>query len=206
MRLVVAFAWTMLLLLRSAVPAFAVNVPNFPQCAAPQGAIIANYPSGIHGIVGSTDSYSGSDTVYQVSQDQVMQCFCAENGQGIQTNWWKASSLDQEQVSTLVSQGWYYIPNGDLWGLTVDPYLAINSSFSCLPSSSTPSSTTTTTTTSTTSSNTGGEVHGTGTGGAVLGLAATGNTLTLLTVFVFALAFVVAGVMRIVGTRHAKNN
>lgn len=174
------------------------NVPDFPSCAAPSGSLIASYDSGTHGIVGSTNVYTGSDRVYQVTGDRVVQCFCASDGQGIQTNWWKADSLDQEQVQTLVDQGWYYIPDGDLWGLSVGPYLAKNYTYSCLPAASNPPSTTTTTTSS------GGQVQGTGTGGSVLGLAATGNTLTLLLVFTFSIAFIVAGVMRILGTRNEK--
>lgn len=175
------------------------NVPNFPSCAAPSGSLIADYNSGTHGIVGSTSVYTGSDRVYQVTGDTLVQCFCAENGQGIQTNWWKASSLSQEQVQTLIAQGWYYIQDGDLWGLSADPYVAKNNTYSCLPSASNPP---TTSTTSTGSSAGGGE--GQSASGSVLGLAATGNTLTLIVVFTVSLAFIVAGAMRLMGSRHEK--
>lgn len=177
------------------------TAPNFPACAAPTGSLIASYDSGTHGIVGSTSLYSGSDRVYQVSDTQVTQCFCSSDGSGIQTNWWKSSSLSQEQIDLLISQGWHYIPDGDLWGLSTGSYLAQNINYSCLPSASNPPAPTTTTTTS----SSGGEVQGTGTGGAVLGLAATGNTLAIILVFVSALALIVIGAKRLVGAQHETN-
>lgn len=168
---------------------------SFPLCSSPSGTLLASYDSGTHGIVGSSSVYTGSDRVYQVSEGQITQCFCSSDGQGIQTNWWKSSSLTQEQVQTLIDQGWYYIPNGDLWGLTVDPYLAKNISYSCL-------STTTTTTTTTSSSGSSSSDSG---GGEVLGLAATGNIASLLLVFASSLALIGLGLARLIGGRHASS-
>lgn len=114
---------------------FAVSMPDFPSCNAPQGEIVASYESGIHGIVGDPKTFTGSDTVYKISPVVHTQCFCADNGTGIQTNWWNASSLSEENITLLKSQGWYYVPNGNLWGLTADPYVAQNIYYNCKPGS-----------------------------------------------------------------------
>ena len=74
-------------------PVFAISTPSFPSCANPQGVVRASYSEGVHGIVGSSATYTGSDAVYTLSDDTVTQCFCSVDGAGIQTNWWKASSL-----------------------------------------------------------------------------------------------------------------
>ena len=108
-----------------------VTVPTFPQCTAPQGVVKVSYPSGTHGIAGSTQTYTGSDTVYTLSEDAITQCFCPPEGSGIQSNWWKVSSLTLDEIENLTNQGWIYIPNGAEWGLTEDPYLVKNSSFVC---------------------------------------------------------------------------
>jgi hypothetical protein len=179
----------------------AVNTPDFPNCIAPQGAVIANHPDGTHGIVGSTDTFTGSDAVYQFSSQTLTQCFCSDNGTGIQTNWWNGSSLTQEQINTLKSQGWFYVPNGNVWGLSDDPYMAQNSSYNC---KSGPTNTTT-------GSNQGdGKSDGKSDGrsscpqctaspqilavesGDVLGLASTGDIG--LVYAVFGLAFVIFGI------------
>lgn len=113
--------------------ALAIDVPNFPTCSNPQGTIKISYPDGTHGIVGDSNQYTGKDTVYQLDNGNLSQCFCSASGQGIQTNWWKISSLDSEQIQILKNDGWFYIPNGALWGLEEIPYMAINSNYSCLP-------------------------------------------------------------------------
>ena len=119
-----------------AAKALAVDMPSFPTCSNPQGTITISYNDGTHGIVGSTMQYSGSDTVYQLDANSLQQCFCSTDGSGIQTNWWKISSLDQEQLQILKNAGWIYVPNGALWGLQETPYMALNSSFSCLGNNS----------------------------------------------------------------------
>jgi LPXTG-motif cell wall-anchored protein len=60
-----------------------------------------------------------------------MQCFCSKNGDGIQTNWWKVSSLSFEEVEYLKALGWVYIPNGSVWGLQEAPYMAYNTEYDC---------------------------------------------------------------------------
>lgn len=108
-----------------------VDTPNFPACVSAQGTIVASYPSGTHGIVGDTGTYTGSDTVYKINDVTLVQCFCSENGSGIQTNWWKISSLTEEQLNQLKAEGWVYVPNGAAWGLEDTAYMAKNSNYSC---------------------------------------------------------------------------
>lgn len=109
----------------------AQTVPTFPQCTSPQGNVRVSYTEGTHGIVGKTGSYQGADTVYRLSDETLAQCFCDDNGSGIQTDWWKVSSLTQTQIQTLRQDGWSYVPNGALWGLDEAPYLAKNKDYTC---------------------------------------------------------------------------
>ncbi len=111
--------------------ALAVDTPNFPSCSSPEGTIKVSYNEGIHGIAGDTNQYTGKDTVYQLDNGNLTQCFCSTDGQGIQTNWWKDSSLTTEQHQTLVNSGWILIPNGALWGLEERPYFAKNANYNC---------------------------------------------------------------------------
>lgn len=183
-------------------PVFAVSVPSFPLCASPQGDVQVSYSEGVHGIVGSTASYTGKDTVYRLSETQVTQCFCAADGQGIQTNWWEASALLDEDVRILETQGWMYVPTGSVWGLSDKPYMAKNISYSCLPGQNGGGSS------STTSNGTGGggDIAGESTGD-ILGLAATGDTVLLIGIFLSAfltLAFSISRILR--GARSEKNN
>lgn len=112
-------------------------VPVFPSCSNPQGTLKVSYASGTHYIVGGS-GVSGSDAVYYTTDNALIQCFCADNGNGIQTNWWKISSLSQDQIDQLVKLGWYYIPSGANWGLEDSPYMAINGNYSCKPSENPP--------------------------------------------------------------------
>lgn len=109
----------------------AVSTPSFPICLNPQGTIKASYSSGTHGIVGDSKEYKGSDSVYQLSDDTFTQCFCAEDGSGIQTNWWNVSGLSDPEIQVLKNLGWQYVPSGALWGLENASYVAQNSSYSC---------------------------------------------------------------------------
>ncbi len=105
--------------------------PSFPSCRSPQGELIVNYPSGEHGIAGDSKAYYGSDKVYELSADTLTQCFCSTNNSGIQTNWWRISSLSFEEVEALKKLGWIYVPNGAEWGLKEGPYMALSSTYSC---------------------------------------------------------------------------
>lgn len=118
----------------------AYSIPDFPACSNPSGTVRASYASGTHGIVGSYATYTGSDVVYSLGGGNLLQCFCSVDGSGIQTNWWKASSLNQEEIQTLINLGWHFVPDGTAWGLDEGYYLAKNANYSC-------GTTTTTTTT-----------------------------------------------------------
>jgi hypothetical protein len=108
-----------------------IDIPNFPSCTSPSGQVKVDYATGIHGIPGSNGEYVGSDIVYTVSDSQLTQCFCAVSGSGIQTDWWKLSSLNEEQIAYLKNLGWIYIADGSLWGLEASPYMAQNTQISC---------------------------------------------------------------------------
>ncbi len=177
-------------LLSSTSFAHAIEIPSFPSCVSPAGTLRVEYSNGTHGIVGSSATYVGSDKVYQLTPTTLAQCFCGSDGVGIQTNWWNASSLSENQIEILKSEGWHYVPAGNLWGLDATPYVAQNLSYSCLPtSSSNPQSSS-----SPTNSSSGGDGQGGGSqqSGSVLGLAATGDSLLLamLAILSFILIFV----------------
>lgn len=139
----------MIFLFTLVMPAYALTIPVFPSCTIPQGTVKAQFGQGTHGIVGSTDTFIGSDSVFTLTEDTLLQCFCPEIGtDGIQTNWWRATGLTDNDIQILKNQGWFFIPNGALWGLAADPFVAQNINFSC--------------------------VGGVG-GGEILGLAATGG-------------------------------
>ena len=112
--------------------AFAVTTPDFPACTNPAGSLKVQYNEGTHGVVGNTSEFKGKDSVYNVNDSQVLQCLCTSDGQGIQTNWWKISSLNDSDIQILKNKGWYFVPNGSLWGLDNAPYMAINKSYTCV--------------------------------------------------------------------------
>lgn len=112
--------------------ASASDVPSFPSCVNPQGTVISQFNSGTHGIVGDMSTHAGSDSVFQVGSTQVLQCFCpSSGGTGVQTNFLNAKGFSNNQISSLIAQGWIFIPDGSVWGLTSDAFLAKNQDFSC---------------------------------------------------------------------------
>ncbi len=106
------------------------NIPDFSVCANPSGSIVADYPDGTHGIAGEVGDYVGSDKVYKLEDGNNMQCFCPEDGEGIQTNWLKVTD-EETDVDYYKNLGWVYIPNGALWGLDQGPYFAQNTRYLC---------------------------------------------------------------------------
>lgn len=160
----------------------AVEVPQFPSCTNPQGEQIASYSSGTHGVPGDTNTYTGSDHVYRLNSEQVLQCLCAESGNGIQTNWFKVGQLSEQEQKTYEVAGYTYIPNGAAWGLEETGYVAKNSSYSCR------------------STGTGGSVQsgsssqGAGVQASVLGLASTGDVTSLLGFFFAGVIALILGV------------
>ena len=194
---------TLAIFTRPVTTVLAVDVPTFPSCLNPAGSVIANYDTGTHGIAGRSATYTGKVTVYNVGEGLVTQCFCSIDGNGIQTDWWNASSLSEDQVAILKNQGWNYIPNGNLWGLSSDAVVTKNTTYSCLPTgggdpngggdglsdgrSSCPECT---------APPIGGQVLGTSTGD-VLGLAATGDSWVLYSVFATAFILLLAGAKKL---------
>lgn len=113
----------------------AVSAPPLFSCTAPVGSTVASYSVGTHGIVGDASTHTGSDAVYRVDSDHLLQCFCPDNNQsGIQSNWWKVTDLSEEDLSYFQKIGWIYVPNGALWGLDESPYLVKNDFYQCHPS------------------------------------------------------------------------
>jgi hypothetical protein len=119
--------------LLAATPAKAVDIPSFPSCYNPPASVKAGYAEGTHWIPGESSLRTGRDTVYNVNDTQLLQCFCAPDDSGIQTNWWKVSDLSEDQINELKSQGWIYIQNGSDFGLDAAPYMAQNSNINCNP-------------------------------------------------------------------------
>lgn len=179
----------------SANSVYAISAPSFPSCLNPQGTVIASYAEGTHGIVGYSTAYSGSDKVYKVTDSTVLQCFCADDGNGIQTNWFKASELSEDEMKSLEAQGWTYIPSGTPWGLDQGPYFAKNSFFNCKARVDGSSSSTgggSSSSSSSSSSSTGGGSNDIA--GKVLGLAFTGSSEYIFNMWLYGLVALTFGV------------
>lgn len=165
----IALSW-----ISSAKTAYAISKPNFPSCLNPNADLIVSYSSGIHGVPGQTASYNGEDKVYKLSDGNVLQCLCTVNGDGVHTNWWKVSSLTDDELNSLKAEGWILIPDGSLWGLEKTTYMAQNIFYSCNGSSNGGSGSSSSSSSS--SNNSSGQVQGITTRfGQVLGLATTGT-------------------------------
>lgn len=181
MKRIILFFFIFLILPVPASRVFANEIPEFTSCVNPQGQIKASYESGTHGVAGRPGLFEGKDVVYSISGNAVTQCFCAIDGIGVQTNFWKIPALTEPEIEALKLQGWIYIPNGALWGLENTPYMAKNSDFSCKGTGSganTGSSDSgNSSSNSVVNSNQGSLSGGIG---RVLGLASTGNSIFLL--------------------------
>ena len=148
----------------------AYTVPSFPSCVNPQGSLKVSYSNGIHGIVVQGEK-TGADAVYSINADMVMQCFCpTDSGNGIQTNWLKASGLSSEDRRVLTNNGWTYISNGADWGLDSAEYYAKNIAYVC------------------------GMKGGLSTG-EILSLASTGNTALLQLLAIVGIVSLASGVV-----------
>ncbi len=157
-------------------PSQAVTVPTFPSCENPTGQLKVSYASGVHGIPGRSEEFRGSDAVYTINDEMLIQCFCPDPGTtGIKTDWWKVTELSEIDQKILKKSGWIYIPNGSLWGLDPVPYFARNTNYVCR-SSGGGNGGGGNGGGSTSSSNGGGNVLGSSTSyPQILGLAATGK-------------------------------
>lgn len=173
----IVFCW-----LHSAKIANAVFHPSFPSCLNPGKEPIVINSTGVHGVPGRTDAYNGEDKVYALGEGNHLQCLCTVNGSGIHTNWWKTSSLTEEEVNTLKADGWILVPDGSLWGLEKATYMAQNIDYSCNGNSNNNSSSGSSSSGS--SNNSSGQVQGITTRfGQVLGLATTGTLPAIASYF-----------------------
>lgn len=117
--------------LMSAAAVFASDPPLF-SCQNPVGDVSASYNTGTHGVPGDSTRYYGSDEVYKIDEIHTLQCLCIQNSEtGIQSNWWKVSSLPAEEREVFLRRGWELVPDGSRWGLDTAPYLVKNAEFSC---------------------------------------------------------------------------
>lgn len=178
-------AATLIVLSQALTPAVkAIDAPSFTSCVNPKGELKVNYETGTHGIAGQPGLFEGKDSVYKLSENSLTQCFCAVDGSGIQTNWWKLPQLSESEIKSLEAQGWIYIANGALWGLDNAPYMAKNSDFSCKSSGENGGSSDSGSSSSSNSGSSSGSsssVSSDSAGiGQVLGLASTGNTVLVL--------------------------
>ncbi len=173
-----------------AVPyVFAISSPNFPSCLNPTGTLTTVHKSGTHGVPADTTAYSGTDSLYAISQNSFIQCLCTNAGKGIQTDWWNIEGLSRTDTDTLIMQGWNYVPDGSVWGLSASPYMTKNLNYTCFNGNSGGASLS--------AESDGGNVLGAATNtavGSVLGLASTGN---IVFVYIIDLLAMLAMIMTI---------
>ncbi|HZZ98687.1 MAG TPA: hypothetical protein VFG51_02015 [Candidatus Saccharimonadia bacterium] len=131
MKLFAVLALVLFLLTISSQTVWAVNDPPLFSCGAPVGTLIANTNDGVHGIAGDTGIFIGSDQVFRIDADHVLQCFCPSNAQGTQSNWLKVSGMSQTDLDFFQRRGWKFIPDGSVWGLDSAPFLVKNDGFVC---------------------------------------------------------------------------
>src|SRR5260221_6593310 len=121
-----------ILALFAVTPIHAENTSDFGTCPNPGGTSIASYSSGTHGIPGDYTTHTGSDNVFTLTNTTYTQCFCpTDPGMGMQTNWRNVSGLSQDEIDALTASRWIFIGNGADWGLTADPYVAMNIQHDC---------------------------------------------------------------------------
>lgn len=100
------------------------------QCPDVDGVVKVYYPEGWHAIVGYDENQWGADIVYNVGDNNFVQCYFPTTGNvGIQTDWLSAANFIQEKINELIADGWTLITNGYDWGLPVQEYLAKNFPF-----------------------------------------------------------------------------
>ena len=149
--LVLVFAFTVLGFFGVSLLAQAnVNPPSFSTCQSFYGTDgdFASHETGTHQIVGG-GLLEGFDNVYSQDGGNYLQCYCPVEGEdGIQTVWWLADDLSEEDVNYYKAMGWFY-ENGLQWNLGDHWYLAKNSASVCAEPSPTPTLTPTPTITST---------------------------------------------------------
>lgn len=125
-------------LIVSAQPVMAYEVTDFGSCLNPQASASQVNTGSDHGVVGyPNQGFSGTDSIYSLDSNNVMQCLCADNGQGYQTTWLSTNNYSDSELSTFESQGWTYFADASNWGLT-GSYLAKTDTYSCTGATPTP--------------------------------------------------------------------
>jgi len=117
-------------------------IPIYPSCSEffGQTGDKAHYDSGLHQIVGN-GLVQGSDDVFTLEDGNFLQCFCSiEDDTGIQTFWWWANDMTQDERDQHVADGWH-LENGLQWNLADGLYLAKNADYFCGEPSPTPTPT-----------------------------------------------------------------
>lgn len=143
---------------------------DFGSCLNPQGEKIVSYESGEHGIVGEGEA-TGSDAVYKSSNNGVTQCMCPDTGNGIQTNWMRATDLSKAEIDIKKKEGWIYVATGSNWGLNDEPYLAKNIKYACRKNAKVNKNE------------------------KILGLASTGDSITIYAFLLSGAAFLISGLV-----------
>jgi hypothetical protein len=119
---------------------------QFPSCPNPGGTVRASYETGSHWIAGEPNLRTGADAVYDIGNNNFVQCYCPEGSKntynninnGIQTNWIKSDKLSANQKGYLLRNGWKIVAKGEDFGLPAGEYLYFNlpsrcGTINCLP-------------------------------------------------------------------------
>jgi hypothetical protein len=117
-------------------------IPIYPSCSEFYGqpGDRTHYDYGLHQIVGD-GIVEGSDDVYTLESDDFLQCFCSiDETTGIQTFWWWADDMTEQERNEYVNQGWH-LENGLQWNLADGLYLAKNADYYCGKPTPTPTTT-----------------------------------------------------------------
>jgi hypothetical protein len=112
-------------------PVLAYEVTDFGSCLNPQVSANQVNTGSDHGVVGySGVAFSGTDSIYLLSSNNVMQCLCTDNGQGYQTSWVSANNYSSSEIPNFQSEGWNYFEDASNWGLQ-GAYLAKTEKYMC---------------------------------------------------------------------------
>lgn len=100
------------------------------DCPDVDGTVKVYYPVGWHAIVGMSQNQYGADKVWNIGNNNFVQCYFPQTGHtGIQTDWMAAVGFAQSKINQFIADGWTLIKNGFDWGLPVKLYLAKNKPF-----------------------------------------------------------------------------
>ncbi len=118
-------------------PSFAMNTLHRAECFNPGGQEIISFQDGWHAIVGSAQNMWGKDSVFDMGNNNFVQCFCPlprndeRRTEGIQTDWLSAGNMSDAEIQQLLNSGWQLRHDGTSFGLPQNDFLVKNFSFSC---------------------------------------------------------------------------